>query len=118
MILIELVYQEGCLHAPLARAHLARACLAAGVSQRWTEWNLSAGAPGRVCGLRSPTILINGRDPSLPAHPDATLLGVIVPPVKMIAAALAAAKAVSPDIPEKPCRTSVKRRSRRSRRRR
>lgn len=119
MILIELVFDECCPDLPLARAHLARACMEAGVSQRWTEWNLaSVLAPARVRGFPTPAILINGCDAAAAARPDASRRNETVPPVAAIAAALSAAKAAAPDVPELPCKTLAKSRTRRSRRRR
>jgi hypothetical protein len=119
MILIELVFDECSPDLPMARARLARACMEAGVSQRWTEWNVaSAVAPARVRGFPSPAILINGCNAAATARPDASRRNEAVPPVAVIAAALSAAKAAAPDVPELPCKTLAKSRTRRSRMRR
>jgi hypothetical protein len=115
MVLIELVAAERCPGAPLARSHLALACIQARVSQRWTEWNPASNlAPARVRGFPSPTILINGRPAAWAGPPDATRTNDTVPPVAVIAAALAAAQAAAPDIPILPCPISAKRKSKRS----
>ncbi|HVX66773.1 MAG TPA: hypothetical protein VHA11_09240 [Bryobacteraceae bacterium] len=119
MVLIELVAAERCTAAALARSHLARACILARVSQRWTEWDPASNlAPARVRGLPSPTILINGRPPVWPGPPDAAHRNHAVPPVEVIAAVLAAAESAAPDIPILPCPISAKPKSKRSRPRR
>ncbi|MGD0199250.1 MAG: hypothetical protein ABSD27_00715 [Bryobacteraceae bacterium] len=101
MILIELVYEEGCPHVAAARANLAWAFVEARVSQRWTEWNRAwPAAPARARGCTSPTILINGRN-VMDGPPDASRRLLAVPSVLLLVAALRAAAAASPDVPRR-----------------
>ena len=60
---IELVFFAGCPHVELARAALREALVSRGLPPQWTEWDQhESGAPDRVRGYGSPTILVAGRD--------------------------------------------------------
>ena len=62
---VELIYFEGCAGLPEAREELRAALLAADLEPQWTEWDLTLeGAPGRILGYASPTVLVNGVDVS------------------------------------------------------
>jgi hypothetical protein len=111
VILIELVYEQGCPRVAAVRANLAWALNAAHVSQRWTEWMLPAeGVPARVQGLPSPTILINCRPVGASNPLDASTTYALLPSVEIIARALEAAAAAAPDIPPHRARKPRKRR--------
>jgi hypothetical protein len=102
VILIELVYEKDCPLVAEARACLSWALIEARVSQRWTEWSLSAPAtPRRVRGFPSPSILINGRDVPASNAADASTRYSSLPTVSAIAAALKAAKLADPDVPDR-----------------
>ncbi len=120
MILIELVYEEGCPHLSELRANLAWAFIEARVSPRCTEWDLASPlAPARVRSFPAPTLLVNGRDVRQ-GPPDASTAFLPVPSVHMIAAALRAAAAAGPDIPDHrggPSRSTAKRAQSRAARR-
>lgn len=60
---VELLYAPDCPNVPAAREQLRRAYDAIGESPNWTEIDTTAqGAPARVCGYGSPTILVDGED--------------------------------------------------------
>jgi hypothetical protein len=107
VILIDLVYQEGCRDVGALRANLAWALIEAHVTQRWTERVLPAEG-----GFRSPTILVNGREIGPPAHPDASTKYLRLPSVEAIAEVLKAAKAAAPDVPAHRRPRATRRRSR------
>ena len=99
---VDLVYDKECPNIEGARAQLMRAFSQAKVSANWKEWDSAdPGAPSRVQGYGSPTILIGGNDvggaaPVLGAsccrlyeHEGSGLRGV--PSVPDIVAALGAA---------------------------
>jgi mercuric ion transport protein len=63
MLLVDLVYDDGCPNVALARNNLMRAFASVGVAARWHEHRIGdPGAPARVRGFGSPTILVDGRD--------------------------------------------------------
>ena len=63
MAQVELIYFEGCALLPEAREELRAALVAADLDAKWTEWDQSAdGAPPRILGYSSPTVLVNGVD--------------------------------------------------------
>lgn len=63
MVVVELVYFEGCPNVPLARDRLAQAFAAAGLAPQWREWERNDPAsPVHVRAFGSPSILVNGRD--------------------------------------------------------
>jgi len=60
---VELVYEEGCPNIEPARELLLRAFETAGLTPRWSEWDIAeSDAPERVRGYGSPTILVDGDD--------------------------------------------------------
>jgi mercuric ion transport protein len=100
---VELVYDKDCPHVGAARANLLRAFEAAGVPAKWTEWEQSSpNTPARLRGFGSPTVLVEGNDVA-GAQPVEGLACCRlyetedgrggVPPVGLIAGALAHAKA-------------------------
>jgi hypothetical protein len=99
VILIELVYETGCPQVGELRANLAWALLEAGISQRWTEWNLAdENVPARMRGFSSPTILINGRAIAARNPLDASTRYASLPSIRAIVKVLEAARAVAPDM--------------------
>jgi len=62
---VELVYFEGCPHAPEARLRVGEALRRAGVAEVWEEWDtLDSATPARYQRFGSPTVLVAGRDVS------------------------------------------------------
>lgn len=60
---IELVYFSGCPHVEQARQSLRDALNSSVAGSGWVEWDqLDPGAPTRIQGFGSPTILIDGAD--------------------------------------------------------
>lgn len=60
---IELVYFAGCPNVEAARDAMREAIGDAGLDIEWREWDRNdPGAPGRVRGYGSPTVLVNGCD--------------------------------------------------------
>lgn len=63
MVVVELVYFEGCPNVPLARDRLTQAFAAVGLVPQWQEWERDDPAsPAHVRAFGSPTILVNRRD--------------------------------------------------------
>ncbi|MEX0692451.1 MAG: hypothetical protein WD934_04645 [Gemmatimonadales bacterium] len=88
---IELVYFRGCPNADVARANVRAALEALGRATPVTEWDqLADGAPERIKGYGSPTVLVNGRDiTGVGAAAGATCRAEGAPSVAQISAALA-----------------------------
>ena len=62
-MVVELVYFTGCPHVNRARLALRDALKAAGLPEKWTEWNqFDPSSPERIQGYASPTILVAGQD--------------------------------------------------------
>jgi mercuric ion transport protein len=62
---VELVYDRQCPSVPEARAHLLSAFVQAGLTPKWSEFQIGdADVPEHARGYGSPTILIDGRDVS------------------------------------------------------
>lgn len=62
---VELLYLPDCPNVGAAREQLRAAMVEAGLAPRWTEHDVtSAGAPERMRGYGSPTILVDGEDVS------------------------------------------------------
>ena len=58
---VELVYFEGCPHAPEARLRVGEALRRAGVAEVWGEWaTLDSETPARYQRSGSPTVLAAG----------------------------------------------------------
>ena len=100
---VELVYDKDCPHVAATRANLLRAFEEAGVPAKWTEWEQSSSdTPAHLRGFGSPTVLVEGHDVA-GAQPVEWLACCRlyetedgrggVPPVGLIAGALAHAKA-------------------------
>lgn len=63
MVVVELVYFDGCPNVSLARDRLARAFAVVGLAPPWQEWERNdPGIPAHVRAFGSPTILVNGCD--------------------------------------------------------
>ena len=60
---IELVWEASCPNVAAAREVVRAALSAAGLPERWSEWQIGVDAlPERARGFGSPTILVDGRD--------------------------------------------------------
>ena len=108
-LLVELVYFPGCPNVERARAVLCRALQEAGAPAVWKEWSTADPAcPEVLCGLGSPTILVNRADVAPGPHPwtpreapmcrvyedEGRLVGA--PPLARVVAAVT--KALEPDV--------------------
>lgn len=70
---VELLVAPDCPNVPAARSELRRAMKQAGLRPVWTERDVtSAGAPERIRGFGSPTILVDGKDVSGAASSEGT----------------------------------------------
>ncbi|HKK04601.1 MAG TPA: MerC family mercury resistance protein [Gammaproteobacteria bacterium] len=97
---VELVYEQGCPNIAAAREQLLRAFDAAGLTPRWSEWDVAEpDAPERVRGYGSPTILIDGDDVAPETANEASCCRVYadseasnkgVPPLARVVSALGA----------------------------
>ena len=62
---VELIYDRQCPSVPEARAHLLSAFVQAGLTPKWSEYQIGdADVPEHARGYGSPTVLIDGRDVS------------------------------------------------------
>jgi mercuric ion transport protein len=60
---VELLYDDDCPNVDLARSNLRQAFGLAGLTPNWSEHRIGpAGAPARLRGYGSPTVLVDGAD--------------------------------------------------------
>lgn len=95
---VEFVYEQSCPFVRGARRRLLEGFRVAGLTPRWTEWEVSDPcAPAHVRGLGSPTILVDGWDiAGSPGNEAANCCRIYaygeeplgVPPLEMVVAAL------------------------------
>ena len=104
---VELLVSPDCPNVPAARRELRRALKQAGLRPVWTERDVtSAGAPERIRGFGSPTVLVDGRDVSgaTPAEGTASCRVYLGSAVRGVPARATLVRALTDGTPRPPSR--------------